>query len=278
MPFAHNCDMVIFPPDLKPFKETAVAKVNIAELYRYPVKGLSPEPLKSVAVTAGNCLPYDRAWAIEGGSRRFDPVNPSYFPKANFLMLMRDEKLAALETNFDEASSVLTVLRDGKQVARGNLDEKLGRQLLEQFFAAYAKDNLRGAPRIVSADGHSFTDVPNKWVSLINLASVRDLERVARQPVHPLRFRGNIYLEGLEAWDEFNWLDKTICIDGQPLLEITERTTRCAAINVDPDTGERDMNLPRVLDAGFGHEDCGVYARIIGDGTLAVGGDITLAD
>ncbi|MEM7426524.1 MAG: MOSC domain-containing protein [Pseudomonadota bacterium] len=252
---------------------------TLKEIYRYPVKGLSGERLESVALKAGECIAHDRAWAIEAGGRRFDPASPSYLPKANFLMLMRDEKLAALDTEFDEDSKVLTVLRDGKQVARGNLSEPLGCSLLEQFFSAYAKESLRGAaPRIVSAAGHSFSDVPMKWVSLINLASVRELERVTRKPVHHMRFRGNFYIEGLEPWAENDWLDKTISIGGKPVLEITERIQRCAAVNVDPETGERDMNLLRALDAGFGHEDCGVYARVAGDGSVSAGDRVEVVE
>lgn len=256
-----------------------MSDTKIAEIYTYPVKGLTGAKQQHTALTAGQCLPFDRAWAIEAGSRKFDPANPSYFPKANFLMLMRDEKLAALDTTFEGDSNVLTVFRGGKQVARGCLNDKLGCQLLEQFFAAYAKDSLRGgAPRIVSAENHSFTDVPAKWVSLINLASVKDVERVARKPVHPMRFRGNIYLDGLEPWEEFNWLDRTLSIGGVPMLEVTERTTRCAAINVDPETGARDMSLPRTLDVGFGHKDCGIYARVVADGQIAVGDTVEVTD
>ncbi|MCP5084064.1 MAG: MOSC domain-containing protein [Alphaproteobacteria bacterium] len=256
-----------------------MSQTSIAELYTFAVKGLTGAKHDQIALTAADCLPYDRAWAIEAGSRKFDLTNPSYFPKANFLMLMRDEKLAALDTTFDEESKVLTVFRGGKQVARGCLQDKLGRQLLEQFFAAYAKESLRGgAPKIVSAENHSFSDVPNKWVSIINLASVKDLERVARKPVHPLRFRGNIYLEGLDPWEEFNWLDRTLTIGGAPVLEVTERIKRCAAVNVDPETGARDLSLPRTLDVGFGHQDCGIYARVAADGQIAVGDKVVVTD
>lgn len=273
-------DMVVRDGNLKTLRGLEqLMTATLKEIYRYPVKGLSGERLDSISLTTGECIPHDRAWAIEAGGRRFDPANPSYFPKANFLMLMRDEKLAALDTVFDEATSTLTVLRDGKQVAKGNLSEPLGRSLLEQFFSAYAKDSLRGASsKIVFAEGHSFSDVPMKWVSLINLASVRDIERVAHKPVHPMRFRGNIYIEGLEPWEELEWIDKTVSIGGQPVLEITERIQRCAAVNVDPENGERDMNLLRTLDAGFGHEDCGMYARVIADGEIREGDELTVSD
>jgi uncharacterized protein YcbX len=94
---------------------------TIRGVYRYPVKGLSPEPLERVELKAGETVPFDRAYAIENGPGRFDPDHPRYLPKIHFLMLMRDERLATLQTKFDDASATLTILRDGKQVARGQL-------------------------------------------------------------------------------------------------------------------------------------------------------------
>ena len=111
-------------------------------------------------------------------------------------MLMRDERLATLRSSFDDATQTLTISRDGKPVARGQLDTPLGRQLIEQFIAAYMKAELRGAPKIVHAPGHSFSDVAAKCVHIVNLASVRELERALGRQVDPLRFRANLYLEG----------------------------------------------------------------------------------
>src|SRR5512134_378244 len=132
---------------------------SVRAIFRYPVKGLSAEALERVAVEAGGTVPFDRAWAIENCPGRFDPEQPKHLPKIHFLMLMRNERLAALEARFDDASQTLTILRAGKQVARGDLTTKLGRAIVEQFLAAYMKDDLRGPPRIVSAPGHSFSDM-----------------------------------------------------------------------------------------------------------------------
>jgi uncharacterized protein YcbX len=244
---------------------------GIVSLYCYPVKGLTPEPLERVTLTEGETLPFDRAFAIEAGGGEFDPENPRHLPKNTFLMLMRDERLALLRSRFDPETGFLTILRDGKQVARGNLGERIGRQMLEQFFAAFMADELRGAPRIVHAEGHSFSDVAAKAVSIINLASVRELERVIGGPVDPLRFRANVYVEGLEAWAEFDWVDREIAIGGDARLAVFTRIQRCAATNVAPATGQRDMKIPRTLMDAFGHCDCGVYARVVAGGEIAVG-------
>jgi hypothetical protein len=108
------------------------------------------------------------AYAIENGPGRFDPENPRHLPKITFLMLMRDERLATVEARFDEATHCLTMLRAGKQVARGDLRTRLGCSMIEQFLAAYMKTSLRGAPRIVSAPGHSFSDVAMKCLHIVN--------------------------------------------------------------------------------------------------------------
>ncbi|HET7154205.1 MAG TPA: MOSC domain-containing protein [Hyphomicrobiaceae bacterium] len=248
--------------------------MQIASLYRYPVKGLSPEPLQSVELKSGETLPFDRAYAIENGPGRFDANAPRHLPKINFLMLMRDERLATLRSMFDDASETLTISRDGKQVARGQLTTPLGRQLIEQFLAAYMKTELRGPPKIVQAPGHSFSDMAAKCVHIINLASVREVERIIGRPVDPLRFRANLYLDGMEPWSEFAWLDREISV-GPTKLAVFARTQRCEATNVDPATGARDMAIPAHLMRAWGHQDFGVYAKVVKGGEIAIDAPVT---
>jgi uncharacterized protein len=243
---------------------------EISALYRYPVKGLTPERLDSAAVVTGEPMFADRKYAIENGPGRFDPSQPRHLPKVTFLMLMRDERLATLQTSYDDATATLTIRRDGKQVARGALDTAIGRSMIEQFLAAYMKSELRGAPKIVSAEGHSFSDVAAKCLHIVNLASVRDLERVTGKPIDPLRFRANVYIDGIQPWAEFKWLDKTILSDGVT-LDVFARTQRCDAVNVDPATGKRDLGLPATLSRSYGHTDVGIYAKVTSPGTLRAG-------
>jgi uncharacterized protein len=138
---------------------------HVTGIYRYPVKGMSGQALAETTLEAGETVACDRIYAIENGMGRFDPENPKHLPKINFLMLMRNERLATLETRFDDGTHALTILRQGRQVARGVLKERLGRQMVEQFLGAFLKDALRGPPRIVSAPGHTFSDVPAKCLS-----------------------------------------------------------------------------------------------------------------
>jgi uncharacterized protein YcbX len=244
--------------------------VTLHSIYRYPVKGLSPEPLESAALRQGQTLPADRRYAIENGPIGFDPADPKYFPKIRFLMLMRNERLAGLRTRFDDASNILTIGYNGAEAARGNLETPEGRAAIERFFADNFANELRGPPKILAAPGHSFSDVAAKVVSIINLASVAAIETLVGQPVHPLRFRGNLYVSGWPAWHEFDLLGKELTI-GDVRLKVNKRIVRCAAVNVDPVTAERDLNIPHALMQMFDHADCGVYAEAITGGSIAAG-------
>lgn len=242
----------------------------VTSLYRYPVKGLSGQALPSAELAAGEAMPFDRAYAIENGPGRFDPDAPRPLPKINFLMLMRNEQLAALETDFDEVNRTLTIRRAGHQVAKGELGTWLGRQMIEQFFAGYMPGDLRGAPHIVHAEGHCFSDVPKKCLHIVNLASVRELERALGREIDPLRFRANIYVDQADAWSEFQWVDAEITV-GTARLAVFARTDRCEATNVDPGTGARDMAIPAALMRTYGHTEFGVYATVTRDGLVRVG-------
>jgi uncharacterized protein len=251
-----------------------LASPKVNTIYRYPVKGLSPEPLASTSLMPGETVPGDRLYAIENGPSGFDPQAPRHQPKTRYLMLMRNERLAALRTRFDHASHALTVESDGRAAAHGDLRTRDGRHDIEQFFAQFCADELRGPPKILHAPGHSFSDVARKVVSIINLASVAAVETTIGLPVHPLRFRGNVYVEGWRAWHEFDLLGKEITIGQSARLKIVKRIVRCAATNVDPDTGARDLAIPETLMRSFGHGDCGVYGEVIEAGDIAVGNEL----
>jgi len=243
---------------------------QIASLYRYPVKGLSPEPLPSVLLEVGQTFPADRRYAIENGPSGFDPTAPEWLPKSYFLMLMRNERLAGLQTRFEDRTNLLTIEEGGGGAARGDLETAEGRAAIEQFFTANFAGDLKGPPKVLSGGGHSFSDVARKVVSIINLASVGAIEGIVHQGVHPLRFRANLYVNGWPAWHEFDLLDQTLAI-GDARLKVVKRIVRCAAVNVDPESAARDLDIPHALMRRFGHADCGVYAEVIAGGTIGVG-------
>jgi len=253
---------------------------RIDAIYRYPVKGLSPQWLERVTLKAGHTLPADRLYAIENGPTGFDPAAPAYFPKNRFLMLMRNERLASLRTDYDEANHILTIEWEGREAARGDLRTSEGRLAIEAFFRRFMPNELNGPPKVLAGLGpasvaHSFSDVAKKVVSIINLASVAAVEIATGAAVDPLRFRANLYVSGWPAWREFDLLGGEIGI-GDARLKVVKRIVRCAATNVDPATGVRDLEIPKSLLQTFGHADCGIYAEVIAPGEIAAGNTITV--
>jgi uncharacterized protein YcbX len=251
------------------------ANAKIQAIYRYPVKGLSPEPLARTQLQVMETLPADRLYAIENGPSGFEPAAPRHQPKQRYLMLMRNERLARLRTRFQDTSHTLTIETEGREAARGDLRTSEGRAAIEAFFAGFCVDELRGPPRVLQAPGFSFSDVARKVVSIINLASVAAIEDVVGRPVHPLRFRGNVYVTGWPAWREFDFLGQDITVARGPQFRIIKRIVRCAATNVDPDTGIRDLSIPDALMRSFGHADCGVYGEVVEGGEIAVGDELS---
>ncbi len=247
------------------------ALATIRAIYRYPVKGLSAEALAAAALIPGETLAGDRRYAIENGPSGFDPAVPRYLPKQRFLMLMKNGRLARLDTRFDEAAQVLAICEDGAEVARGDLGTPAGRSAIEQFFATFCAEELRGTPKVLAAPPHSFSDVARKVVSIINLASVAAIEDMVGRPVDPLRFRGNLYVEGWPAWREFDLLGEEIAIGAQARAKVVKRIVRCAATNVEPGTGIRDLDIPSTLLRRLGHADCGIYAEVTAGGDIAAG-------
>jgi uncharacterized protein YcbX len=244
----------------------------IASLQRYPVKGLSPEPLTSAVLTKGGYFPGDRLFAVENGPAGFDPEIPEHQPKIKFLMLMRNESLARLRTRYEDETATLVVEEGGREAVRGDLSTREGRLAIEAFFRRFMPGELRGPPKVLAApEGFRFTDSRRGYVSLINLASVRELENVVGAPVDPLRFRGNIHLEGLDPWAEFGLVGEVLTASSGIRLKVTKRIERCAATNVDPATGIRDLQIPRSLMQAYGHFDCGIYAEVLTGGTLVTG-------
>jgi uncharacterized protein len=257
----------------------------IAKLYRYPVKGLSPERLECATLAVGQCLPQDRRFAIALGSTEFDPAHPTWLAKTHFIMLMRDEALARLNTGFDPQTSVLTITGDGRVLLAASLSDPEGCRRIAGFFEDFLGPNVARPLHVVEAVGHSFADArpkPNaatdKYVSLINLASIRDLEGKIGRSVDPIRFRANVYFDGLPAWQEHKWVNPELSLTvGGAQLRAIAPITRCAATEVNPGTGERDIKMVAELMGHYGHNLMGIYAEVTSAGDIAVGDSLAVS-
>lgn len=253
---------------------------TLRSLYRYPVKGLSPEPLDAVDVRAGEGFPGDRTLAITNGGWVYDAASYRPRPKTDFVMLMLHESLAALRTRLDDSANELHVTTPDGQTHAFAVGDAAALERLSDFVAGRLPGRLPGRPQLVRSQMQRFTDVAvtsaalMQSVSLIGLASVRELARaLGRDALNPLRFRANLYYDGGEPWEELAWLDREIRI-GAVRARVVRRTRRCAATNVDPERGVRDVGIPQALAKHFGHGDMGVYLELLDAGRLRPGDSV----
>lgn len=253
---------------------------EIRFLYRYPIKGLCAERLDSTTLAAGEGVAFDRYWALKTSDLAFDPKTPRFLPKRNFAQLFSRPQLATLQCNFNASQRMLTLTdRHGKKIS-GDLGSASGRAAICQFVAEFLEIAGAETVSLVSAPGHHFSDIPAKAVSIVNLASVHELSRLAGVTIDPLRFRANIYVDGLEPWSERNWVGKALKVNDKVVMRADEEIGRCKATHVNLQSGNVDIQVLDLLRANFGHTICGIYASAVCKSSVKIkpGDVLTLAE
>lgn len=249
--------------------------ITVTQLCRFPVKGLSAEPLDKVDLIAGEGIPGDRLFGFARYNSGFDPANPQPLPKEQFVVLVNEAGLAGLQTRFDAATQTLEI------EVRSNTYWFDTRDPVVRIEAAQFLHKTLGLsdpepPVFVSSAPHRFTDVsvvsPQMMsaISVLNLASVREMEKHIGADIHPARFRANVVIDGLPPFTELDAVGSVLSL-GDVSLRILSRTKRCAATEVNPVISERDLKIPYLLRKHLGHTDMGVYVEVARGGTLSVG-------
>jgi GntR family transcriptional regulator / MocR family aminotransferase len=248
----------------------------LKSIYRYPIKGLSAQPLTRVDIQAKKPFPLDRIFALVRPGAPYDIGQPRWGKKGLFVMLMLEEALARVRTTLDVETMQLTIAQENRQLLVADLNDEAERARVEQFIWQLLPA-FRSPPTLVrSPDGH-FMDKPDNVISLINLATVRSLEQQWGIKIDPLRFRANLYIDGARPWEEFEWIGSDIRI-GDGLFRADRRNGRCGATNVDPQTGRRDLDLPGSLRATFGHKELGIYLIARESCELTIGAHVATPD
>jgi len=251
--------------------------IIIKNIYRYPIKGLSAEALSEASFQAGNSLENDRRYAIALGSTNLDLDGGGWMAKNYFLTQAKNPKLTQLETKYDPCTQRLTILRSGKKVSHGQLTTLIGRTMIENFLTAYMGDEARGRVKVFETQtGQMLSDQSAPLVSLINLASVRDISRITGMEINPIRFRGNINFECGDPWIENDWVGRTLRL-GAAKLKVVAPIVRCVATHINPKTSKHDVNILKALQCNFGHTNCGVFAEVTQTGVIQVNNAISIA-
>ena len=248
---------------------------TLSSIVRYPVKGLTADYLDHINVDKHRWLPLDRAWAIENGGATFDPQNPIHMKKKFFLMLASQSALAGIECRFIEDGHRLSVRRSGDDPLIIDLDDAKTHGALFEHLEERLGDHIRGPLRIIRAPDQAMTDIPQAQLSMINATSVRDIASKTGLDVGPDRFRGNLVIDGLDAWSELDWVGRNIRI-GTVEARVESRIRRCAATSVNLKTAAPDTDMPAQLFEHYGHMDCGVYVTVLNSGRISTGDRIEL--
>jgi uncharacterized protein len=246
----------------------------ISALFRHPIKGFTPEKVELAELCAGRAFPGDRLFALEDGPCGFDPANPGFIPKQRFAVLAKIAAVARARTRLDDVTGLFHAEAEGHQPYVGKLAEPVAREAFAKWVTELLGEAAQGPLRLIDGVGHRFLDHPLGHVSIINLASVRDLGGRLGKSLDPLRFRANLYVEGWPAWAENDWTGRRIKL-GQVETEVFKPIIRCAAPGVDPSTAVRDLDIPAELFRFYGHPHCGVYVQVKTGGTVREGDAVT---
>ncbi|GAB4389376.1 MOSC domain-containing protein [Albidovulum sp.] len=241
---------------------------SVASLQRHPLKSHGREALAAVTLTRGQGIAWDRHWAVAHEAARI--VEGEWAPCQNFSRGSKAPALMAIEARLDEARAELTLSHPARPdlTFRPDAAEDLGRFL--DWVRPLCPADRAQPVRIHSVPGRGMTDTDYPSVSIISLASNRALGEHLGVDLSPLRWRANIWLEGLAPWQERGWVGRRLRI-GTAVLEIVEPKVRCLATTANPRTGQRDADTLRALRALHGDQDFGLYARVLEGGTVELG-------
>lgn len=238
---------------------------NVAELWRHPIKSHGRETLASVDFTAGQCMPWDRHWAVTHGRSKFD--GSGWAMCRNFMIGNLTPKLAGIWAELDDASGMITLRH--QDCGDVTFDPDRDTEAFLAWVAPLCPPDRDTPTAIVKADGRGMTDSDYASVSIANRASHEAVQSKIGHALKQERWRANIWLDGLDAWDEANWVGKTIRI-GTAEFEVRESIERCMATASNPTTGVRDADTLGAL-RSFDHQTFGVYAVVTKNGHVALG-------
>lgn len=247
----------------------------VKELFTHPVKGLTPQKCDRVFLLCDHGIPGDRAFALMYQSVAIEvpDTDVPWMKKKNFAMQCDLPVLAALNCHYDSTTTVMTVKQGDRELLSAATNTQAGRDRLSSFFSEYIAPHRpqKGRLRLVGDPGGKtrYSDRQPVHISLVSQATLDALSSAAGIEIDARRFRPNVVLEGVPAWEEFNWVGQELQI-GQAKIRISAPITRCLNIDVNPDTGEQDIKLFSLLKQHFQHQQTGVVAQVIGSGDVAV--------
>ncbi len=241
--------------------------VRVAEIWRHPIKAHGRERVDAVTLSKGAAMPWDRRWAVAHERSCFDVKHPRWQPCQEFSRGAKSPGLQAIRARVDPDYRTMTLSHPDRPEITIDADNDDDACRFIQWVMPISNGNRMLPARLVRAPDAAMTDTGYQSISLINLATHRAVETQLGHEISPLRWRGNLLIEGLAPWAEMEWVGRTIRL-GEVEMEIVEPITRCMATTANPENGLRDAETLKALKDGWGHQECGVYARVTKGGNL----------
>ena len=246
-----------------------------------PVKSLSFQSINSCQIKKNLGMPNDRIFAFSRGvdteKAKIIEKNPKERKLNNFLTLKNSPVLN--KYNFSYDGNKLTLISNGEEIISISADDQNEKSLLSKKL--FELENTLANPIILLKNTeYPFYDTSHSnnvfnSISLININSIKDFENKIGEDIEFQRFRGNLYIDGISAWEERNWINKTIKINNT-LFKVEKNIPRCVAINLKPKTEDNSLNLLNSLKKTYNHFDMGVYLTALSNGKVNVGDKLEL--
>jgi uncharacterized protein len=254
---------------------------HVVALYRYPVKGFTPEECEVLTVLDEGRIAGDRVLGVRFADT--GAADDTWSRKIGMVALINTPGLTRLYVRFDEKAFRLHISL-GTSVLADEVLNPEGRRRIGEVLAGYVlnldENPLTGHPERlplrVIGDGHSprYHDDPAGRVTLHGRGSLQTLQATLGNQVSELRFRSNIAVDGLTAWEEQSWVGRKIRI-GAVEFDMIKPKTRCLATHANPITGERDLPILTTLTQKMAQENPTFAVAML---PTAAGGQICVGD
>lgn len=237
----------------------------VTSLWRHPVKSHGREKIAAVTLAPGRTMPGDRVWAVAHETSAAD--DGAWAACVNFSRVSKAPELMAITARLDDKSGRVTLCHPRRPEL--SFDPETEQAAFLSWVAPLMPANRAASARLVRVPGRGMTDSDFPSLTICNMASHRAVEQRLGRPLSIHRWRGNIWVDGIAPWEEFDWLDREVRI-GAAVLFVRERTDRCSATAANPDTGRRDADTLGTL-SHWGHQDFGMRAEVMRGGRIRTG-------
>ena len=255
---------------------------HVTALYRYPVKGFTPEICDSLTVLDEGRIAGDRALAFRFADSQLPDW--AWSRKYGFAVLANTPGLARLTVRFDHEKRRLRIEHAGAILAGEALDDSGRKRLaaaLERYVLTLSENPLADHPERrplqLIGDGVTprFQDSEQGQITLHSRESLAQVGKALNDPtLDEVRFRSNIAIEGVSAWEEQDWIGRKLKI-GKLEFEVAQPKTRCLATHANPTTGERDLLVMQTLVRAFEQQQPTFAVALMTSGR---GGEIRVGD